>query len=97
MIELSGFETIAAAKQENDLLKRLKILVKGKDKAGEFYRKSFYSAFAYASHRIPEITDELYKIDRALCAGFGWEIGPFQMWDALGVEHTLTKMNEIGY
>ncbi|MBT5353887.1 MAG: 3-hydroxyacyl-CoA dehydrogenase family protein, partial [Flavobacteriales bacterium] len=78
----SKFATIAVAKQEDNLLKRLKILIKGKDKAGEFYRKSFYSCFAYVSHRIPEITDELYKIDRALCAGFGWEVGPFQMWDA---------------
>ena len=91
------FATIAAAKQEDDLLKRLKILVKGKDKAGEFYRKSFYSSFAYVSHRMPEITDDLYKIDRALCAGFGWEVGPFQMWDALDVEKTLSKMEEAGY
>ena len=91
------FGTIAVAKQEDDFLKRLKILVKGKDKAGEFYRKSFYSSFAYVSHRIPEITDELYKIDRALCAGFGWKIGPFQMWDALDVEKTLSKMEEAGY
>ena len=91
------FATIAAAKQEDDLLKRLKVLIKGKDKAGEFYRKSFYSSFAYVSHRIPEITDDLYKIDRALCAGFGWEIGPFQMWDTLDVEKTLSKMEENGY
>ena len=91
------FATIAAAKQEDDLLKRLKILVQGKDKAGEFYRKSFYSTFAYISHRIPEITDDLYKIDRALCAGFGWEVGPFQMWDALNVEKILSKMEEAGY
>jgi 3-hydroxyacyl-CoA dehydrogenase len=91
------FTTIAAAKQEDDLLKRLRILVKGKDTAGKFYRKSFYSAFAYVSHRIPEITDDLYKIDRALCAGFGWEIGPFQMWDALDVKTTLSKMEEAGY
>ena len=90
------FATIAAAKQEDDLLKRLKILVKGKDKVGEFYRKSFYSSFAYVSHRIPEITDDLYKIDRALCAGFGWEVGPFQMWDALDVEKTVEKMEEAG-
>ena len=91
------FATISAAKQEDDLLKRLKILVKGKDKAGEFYRKSFYSSFAYVSHRIPEITDDLYKIDRALCAGFGWEVGPFQMWDALDVEKTVEKMEQAGY
>ena len=73
----------------------MKILVKGKDKAGEFYRKSFYSSFAYVSHRIPEITDDLYKIDRALCAGFGWEVGPFQMWDALDVEKHYPKWKRL--
>ena len=91
------FATISAAKQENDLLKRINILIKSKDKVGEFYRKSFYSAFAYASRRIPEITDDLYKIDRALCSGFGWEIGPFQMWDTLGVEKTLVEMEKYNY
>jgi len=91
------FTTIAIAKQEENLENRLNILVKGKDKAGEFYRKSFYSTFAYVSHRVPEITDDLYKIDRALCAGFGWEVGPFQMWDALDVRKTLSKMEEAGY
>ena len=93
----ANFKTIKIAKQEDNLQKRLKILVKGKDKAGEFYRKSFYSTFSYVSHRIPEITEDLYKIDRALCAGFGWELGPFQMWDALGVEKTLSEMKEAGY
>ena len=93
----SKFTTITVAKQEDNLKKRLNILVRGKDKAGEFYRKSFYSTFSYVSNRIPEITEDFYKIDRALCAGFGWELGPFQMWDALDVEKTLTKMEEAGY
>ena len=91
------FETIKLAKQENNLQKRLKILISGKDKAGEFYRKMFYSTFTYVSHRIPEISDDIYKIDRALKAGFGWELGPFEIWDILGVEKTLVKMNEQGY
>ncbi len=90
-------ETIKIAKQEVNLSKRLKILVEGKDKAGDFYRKSLYNTFSYVSFRIPEITDDLYKIDRALCAGFGWKIGPFQMWDALGVKETLSKMEKTGY
>jgi len=85
------FTTITVAKQEDDLQKRLNILIDGKDKAGEFYRKSFYNTFSYVSHRIPEITNELYKIDRALCTGFGWELGPFQIWDALDVNKTLSK------
>lgn len=91
------FATLTQAKQVENLKDRLKVLVSGKDKAGEFYRKSFYIAFAYASHRIPEISDDLFKIDRAMRAGFGWEMGPFEMWDALGVERTLEKMEAQGY
>lgn len=91
------FATLTQAKQVDDLKDRLKVLVSGKDKAAEFYRKSFYNAFAYASHRIPEISDEIYKIDRAMRAGFGWEMGPFEMWDALGVERSLEAMKKLGY
>ena len=71
-------------------------MVGGKDKAGEFYRKSFTALFAYVSNRIPEITDELYKIDDAMKAGFGWEHGPFQIWDAIGVEHGIELMKAEG-
>lgn len=91
------FTTIKVAKQYDNLHERLNILVKGKDKAGEFYRKSFYSTFSYVSHRITEITNDLYKIDRALCAGFGWELGPFQIWDTLNVRKTISKMEKEGY
>jgi 3-hydroxyacyl-CoA dehydrogenase len=70
--------------------------VSGKDKAGEFYRKSFAALFAYVSNRIPEITDELYKIDDAMKAGFGWEHGPFQIWDAIGVEKGIELMKAEG-
>lgn len=91
------FATLAQAKQVDDLKTRLKVLVKGTDKAGEFYRKSFYSAFAYVSHRIPEISDDVYKIDRAMRAGFGWEMGPFEMWDAIGVERTLAEMEKLDH
>ena len=86
------FNAFNEAKNAKNLKERLKILVNYDDKAGEFYRKTFYDSFRYCSFRIPEITDDLYKIDRALCAGFGWEVGPFQMWDALDVEETLSKM-----
>ncbi|KAA9331568.1 3-hydroxyacyl-CoA dehydrogenase [Hymenobacter busanensis] len=79
------FATLEATKPIEKLADRFKVLVAGKDKAAEFYRKSFGSLFAYVSNRIPEITDALYKIDDALRAGFGWEMGPFETWDALGV------------
>jgi len=90
------FATMDAAKKEDDLVKRMPILYTGTDKAGDFYRKSFHGLFAYVSHRIPEITDDLYKIDDALRAGFGWELGPFELWDAVGVKTALDAMNAAG-
>ena len=57
----------------------------GQDKAGEFYRHFHYGLFSYISHRIPEISDEMYRVDDAMMAGFGWEIGAFESWDVLGV------------
>ena len=83
------FATLELTKTIDKVVDRFKVLVNGKDKAGDFYRKSFAALFAYVSHRIPEITDELYKIDDAMKAGFGWEHGPFQIWDAIGVEKGL--------
>ena len=77
-----------------DLKERLKILVQGKDKAGEFYRQFHYELFAYISHRIPEISDEIYRVDDAMRAGFGWEIGAFETWDLLGVEETVKKWKQ---
>ncbi len=91
------FATLEAAKPIDNLRERFKLLLAGKDKAGEFYRDSFYGLFQYASNRIPEISDELYRIDDAVCAGFGWEMGPFQTWDALGVEKTVKAMEAAGY
>ena len=91
------FATIDAAKPVDDLGQRLKVLYAGKDKAGEFYRLFHHMLFAYVSHRIPEIADELYKIDDGLKAGFGWEIGAFESWDALGVAKVLEQMKEGGF
>lgn len=90
------FATLELTKTIDKVADRFKVLVKGKDKAGEFYRKSFAALFAYVSNRIPEITDELYKIDDAMKAGFGWEHGPFQIWDAIGVEKGIELMKTEG-
>jgi len=90
------FATLELTKTVDKVVDRFKILVKGKDKAGEFYRKSFAAMFQYVSNRIPEITDELYKIDDAMKAGFGWEHGPFQIWDAIGVEAGIEIMKAEG-
>tara|TARA_R110002051_G_scaffold56046_2_gene103844 strand:- start:24203 stop:26608 length:2406 start_codon:yes stop_codon:yes gene_type:complete len=92
----ASFATLELTKTIDKVADRFKVLVAGKDKAGEFYRKSFAALFAYVSHRIPEITDELYKIDDAMKAGFGWEHGPFQIWDAIGIEKGLEIMKAEG-
>ncbi|MBA6151257.1 3-hydroxyacyl-CoA dehydrogenase/enoyl-CoA hydratase family protein [Gelidibacter maritimus] len=86
------FATLELTKTVDKVIDRFPILISGKDKAGEFYRKNFAAMFAYVSNRIPEITDELYKIDDAMKAGFGWEHGPFQIWDAVGVEKGIELM-----
>src|SRR6185437_1501061 len=91
------FATLETAKPIDDLKQRIKILLSGKDKAGEFYRQFHYSLFSYISHRIPEISDEIYRIDDAMKAGFGWEIGPFETWDVLGVKETVDAMKKDGY
>ena len=93
----SKFATLDAAKPIDGLPERLKTLYFGTDKAGDFYKMFHHLLFAYVSHRIPEIADELYKIDDGLKAGFGWEIGAFESWDALGVKKTADRMKAAGY
>ncbi len=90
------FATLELTKTIDKVIDRFPVLVGGKDKAGEFYRKSFGALFAYVTHRIPEITDELYKIDDAMKAGFGWEHGPFQIWDAVGLDKGLELIKAEG-
>jgi len=90
------FATLAAAKQVDDLKARTKVLFSGKDKAGDFYRKLYTGVFQYVTNRIPEISDETYRIDDALRAGFGWEMGPFETWDAIGFDKVIATMEEMG-
>jgi len=91
------FATLEAAKPIEDLASRLKALSAGQDKAGEFYRQFHYALFSYISNRIPEISDEIYRVDDAMMAGFGWEIGAFESWDALGLVKTTEAMKAAGY
>src|SRR5690606_2047560 len=92
-----AFPVLEITKGIDKLKDRFSILLADKGKAGDFYRATFYSLFAYAAHRIPEISDELYKIDDALEAGFGWEMGPFKIWDALGVAQTAKLIESAGH
>jgi len=92
-----NFECVSQVKDIENVKDRIPILVNAEDKAGEFYRATFYDMFKYCSFRIPEIADELYRIDQAAAAGFAWEIGPFETWDLLGVKQTAEKMEAAGH
>ena len=91
------FATLETAKPIDDLKTRLKALCSGTDKAGDFYRQFHYALFSYISHRIPEISEEVYRVDDAMMAGFGWEIGAFESWDVLGFAKTTADMKAAGY
>ncbi len=88
--------TLETTKTIENLSDRMKFFAKATDKVGEFFRTSFFGLFEYVSDRIPEISDELYRIDDALRAGFGWELGPFEVWDALGVKEAMDGMQKYG-
>ncbi|MDV3956330.1 3-hydroxyacyl-CoA dehydrogenase [Elizabethkingia anophelis] len=93
----ASFPTLELTKTIDRPIDRFKVLIGGKDKAGEFYRQMLGALFAYASNKVPEISDEIYKIDDALRAGFGWENGPFEIWDAVGVQKGIELAKEAGY
>src|SRR5690606_18235200 len=92
----ASFGTLEKTKSVEKVTERFPILIEGDDKAGEFYRKNFGAMFAYVSKKIPEITDEFYKIDDAMKAGFGWENGPFEIWDAIGIEKGIELIKDLG-
>lgn len=91
------FATLETTKTIDNLRDRFKVLLAGKDKAGDFYRDCFFGLFQYVSNRIPEISDEVFRIDDAVSGGFGWELGPYETWDAVGVEKSIPLMEAAGY
>ncbi|MDR2205876.1 MAG: 3-hydroxyacyl-CoA dehydrogenase/enoyl-CoA hydratase family protein [Flavobacteriaceae bacterium] len=93
----SAFPVLELTKNIDKPIERFKILITGTDKAGELYRTSLGALFAYVSHKIPEISDEIYKIDDAMRAGFGWENGPFEIWDSIGVQKGIELAKNAGF
>ncbi len=89
--------TLEMTKTIENVADRMKVFATGKDKAGELFRASFFGLFEYVSDRIPEISDELYRIDDAMRAGFGWDLGPFEVWDAVGVQASIDGMKQLGH
>ena len=84
------------AKNIDDLPERVKGLVWSKDRTGTFLWKTVTKTLSYAAKRIPEIADNVVEVDRAMRWGFGWELGPFEVWDAIGVEKSVARMKEEG-
>lgn len=94
--EKTKFPSLEAAKAIEDLPKRIKTLFWGDDKVGEFLWKTSSRISRYAANRIPEIADTIVEIDNALKWGFGWEIGVFEAWDAIGVRESVERMKKEG-
>ncbi len=90
------FASLGAAKQIESLPERLRSLVYANDKAGEFLWQTMSEAGSYAANRIPEIADNIVEIDNAMKWGFAHEMGPFEKWDAIGVEKSVARLKEEG-
>ncbi len=94
--ERPKFGSVQAAKLVDDPAQRVKSLVAAKDKAGEFAWKNLRDTLIYAVKRIPEIADDIVNIDNAMKWGFNWEVGPFEMLDAIGVKEFVKRAEEDG-
>lgn len=92
----SQLPSLAISKQIDELPRRIKAVFQSTDKGGELVRRSLLGLFAYASNRIPEISETLYSIDDAMRAGYAWEFGPFEYWDIIGVEDGVRQATEQG-
>ena len=90
------FGLLGKARKTENIKERYQILTNSNETVSEFYKDVFYSLFSYVSNKIPEISDDIYKIDDAMKTGFGWSLGPFEIWDTLGVENTLDDMQSYG-
>lgn len=94
--EKTKFASLDAARQIPGKSNRIKALVWGKDNVGEFLWKTTSRTLRYAANRIPEIADTVVEIDNALKWGFGWTVGVFESWDAIGVKESVARMKEEG-
>ncbi|MEJ7622553.1 MAG: 3-hydroxyacyl-CoA dehydrogenase/enoyl-CoA hydratase family protein [Pyrinomonadaceae bacterium] len=95
--EKTKFPSLDTAKQIDDLPKRIKSLVWGDDRVADFLWKTMSRTFRYSANRIPEIADTIVEIDNAIKWGFGWEIGVFESWDAVGVTESVERMRSEGH
>ncbi|WP_163861884.1 3-hydroxyacyl-CoA dehydrogenase/enoyl-CoA hydratase family protein [Myxococcus eversor] len=90
------FESLGAAREVENVKERVAVVMNGTDKAAKFAEQVTLDVLAYTSRRIPEIADDVVNVDRGVRWGFGWDLGPFEVWDAYGVKKGLARMKELG-
>lgn len=88
--------SLGVSKQTDELGPRLKAIITMEDAGAQLIKRSLAGLFAYASNRIPEISDNIYSIDDALKAGFAWDLGPFEYWDAIGLSKGIELAESDG-
>ena len=91
-----SFPSLESAREAKGLPARIQALVSGDDPASAYVWKLLSETMLYSARRVPEICDDLVSVDRALRWGFNWELGPFELWDALGVRATVERIEEEG-
>ncbi len=87
---------VDVAKTIEDPAKRLRALVKGKDRAAKFLWRTLSETMVYTANRLEEIAEDVVAVDRAMKWGYGWDMGPFELWDAIGVEYVAGRLTEEG-
>ncbi len=90
------FDGYRLAKDHQNTSERIKALYYSDDKAGKYFMEITSDSLIYSANRIPEISDDLVNIDNAMKWGYGWELGPFETWDSIGVRNSIEKMKAIG-
>ena len=106
VLNLNTFEYLSQAKAKINIVKqakkiknvseRFKFLIDGDNKFHMFYKRFFGEIFSYIQNMIPEISDNIYKIDEAMRSGFGWKQGPFEIWDAIGLKNGIKLIKDSG-
>jgi 3-hydroxyacyl-CoA dehydrogenase len=91
-----GLPSIETAKNIEDLGERIKTLVMSADRGGQFAWKTLKKTLLYSAEKIPEVSDDIVNIDRAMRWGYNWELGPFEVWDAIGLKSSVKKMEREG-
>ena len=90
------FGSVQMVKQVDDPRQRLQTILGGTDRGAEYAWKSLRDSLIYTFNRIPEVADDVVNIDNAMRWGFNWELGPFEMLDAIGVEHFVKRADQDG-